>query len=300
FGGAGEPPQVHVGLAEAVVRDRQEPILLDRLVERDHRLLELLGGQQFLPGAKQGHGVLVARGVHEAGGADRGRLRGGKQDGGNGKLRNHGITSHKKRGPPGSGPQYYVRLKPDATNVPNRLELEPDADAQVARRLELGRRARQQRVDRLAEIRIRRARVQLQVLIVVGDALLVEQVEHVREERDLVVAAQRTRPRGLKIELAFERRALHEAVHRLDARATRRGRDFTRARVVRVGDHLRERLAGAEVEAGAEVQAHGERVVAIELDLVRTIERQDAVRESEEPDVARARELADVGRVVRR
>src|SRR6185312_8889954 len=92
----------------------------------------------------------------------------------------------------------------------DRLELEPRADAERERRLVLRRRSAEERVHRLAEVGVRRAGVQLRVLIVARDALLVEQVEHVRHERQAAVAVQLERPRGFEVHLALERRALHE------------------------------------------------------------------------------------------
>src|SRR5215831_6937438 len=124
-----------------------------------------------------------------------------------------------------------------------RLEPETDADAKVERRLVLRGRARQQRVHRLAEIGVGGAGAQLRVLIVAVDAPLVEQVERFGHEREPAAAGELQRPGGLQIQLAFERRALQEAVDRLDARSTSGHGNFARAVVVRVRRHRRQRLA---------------------------------------------------------
>src|SRR4051812_5595740 len=63
------------------------------------------------------------------------------------------------------------------------LELEPHADTEVKRRLELRRVARQHGSDRLAEVRIGGPVRQLRVLVIREHAPLVEQVEHVGEQR---------------------------------------------------------------------------------------------------------------------
>src|SRR5262245_47456128 len=78
------------------------------------------------------------------------------------------------------GPRSFVAVP--CESIKSRLELESDTDASVERGLELRRIAAQDRADRLAEIRIGRAGVDLRVLIVVTHAALVEQVEHVGHE----------------------------------------------------------------------------------------------------------------------
>ena len=47
--GAGEPLQLHVRLAELVVRDREQRILVDRGLIGFRSLLELLVGHEVLP-----------------------------------------------------------------------------------------------------------------------------------------------------------------------------------------------------------------------------------------------------------
>src|SRR5438105_690322 len=48
--GARIPPLVHVGLSEEVVRERKQPIALDRLRELFRRALEFLAGHELLSG----------------------------------------------------------------------------------------------------------------------------------------------------------------------------------------------------------------------------------------------------------
>src|SRR5215471_12630747 len=134
---------------------------------------------------------------------------------------------HKKKGAAEAAPIL-------ARWLTDELELEPDADAEVERRLVLWGRAAQQRVDRFAEVQVRRAGAELRVLVVAGDAALVEQVERLGHERQTARAGDLHRPCGLQIELALARRPFPEAVDRLDARSTSSDGDFTRAVVVGV------------------------------------------------------------------
>ena len=189
------------------------------------------------------------------------------------------LQETKKKGGPPKWPPILQRQV-------SGLELVPDADANADRHLELRRVAPEDRADRLAEVRIRRSVGQLRVLVVIEHAALVEEVEDVREQRRSTPTDCPERVGRLQIHLALERRPLLEAVDRLDAGSARRDGDFTVAAIVRVGSHPCERLAGREVHARADVEpAPG--AVRIELDLMRTIERQDAVLVAEEADVAR-------------
>src|SRR3954463_10496350 len=107
-----------------------------------------------------------------------------------------------------------TEVAPNLTQIRLWLELEPDAHAHVEGRLELRRVARQLAVDRLTEVGIGRTVVKLRVLVVVGHATLVEQVEDVRDERHTALTGHADRIRRLHVHLTLERRSLHEAIDR--------------------------------------------------------------------------------------
>src|SRR5438132_390650 len=105
---------------------------------------------------------------------------------------------------------------PKDTRKRRRLERETQAEANLSRRLELRGRTAKELRHRLAEIRIRLFEPQLGPRVIVEGLLLVEQVEHIGQERDLPDAAHLQDVRRLRINLTEKRRARLEPVDGLD------------------------------------------------------------------------------------
>src|SRR5262245_47558787 len=85
-----------------------------------------------------------------------------------------------------------------------RLPLEAQADAELARRLQGGEHGTARR--RLPGVQVRHAEQRLVPVVVVRRLLAVEQVEHVRQQDQLLVP-DLERVVGVQVELRLERRA---------------------------------------------------------------------------------------------
>src|SRR6185503_3018047 len=92
-----------------------------------------------------------------------------------------------------------------------------------------------------------------------------------------------------------------EAVDRLEPRSSRAFRDLAAVAVDRMCGQRRQRLARGEEDAGAQVDRHLEPVAAVDLHLMRAIERQWPLAQgAEKPHVAPISELRNADRRVAR
>src|SRR5205823_1299425 len=162
------------------------------------------------------------------------------------------------------------------------------AQPEVPRRLELRRQSAERLVDRRSSIRIGHAAERdVRPVVVVERAALVEEIEHVQRELDLAGAAELDGVRRLQVDLAFERRpglkrrrgeqvAVRVVLHQ-DPGTARTRRNLATVRVVRVRRQLGQRLTRREIQRETHIEPDWEDIAAVDLELLRTIQRQDAV-----------------------
>ena len=138
----------------------------------------------------------------------------------------------------------------------------------------------------LAEVWIRSAaeRQRREVIVALHD-LLIEEIEDVRDQRQAPITSKFQIIGSLEVDLVLERRSRHESIDRLNAAAARGRGNFTTVAVHRASRQRRQRRTGSGEQRGAQIEVVPH-VLAVHLELVRSIERQDPVGVAEELDVS--------------